>query len=112
MLDRTDTRARGLSDLPAVESDSLLALIALADADPRSDKIDVGVGVFRDSSGRTPILEVIKQAERRLLETQATKSYLGSAGDRRYAELIGGILLGEHASDERISGLQTPGGCG
>ena len=112
MLDRTDTRARGLSDLPAVESDSLLALIALADADPRSDKIDVGVGVFRDSSGRTPILEVIKQAERRLLETQTTKSYLGSAGDRRYAQLIGGILLGEHAGDERIAGLQTPGGCG
>jgi len=112
MLDRTDTRARGLSDLPAVESDSLLALIALADADPRSDKIDVGVGVFRDSSGRTPILEVIKQAERRLLETQVSKSYLGSAGDRRYAELIGGILLGEHAGDDRIAGLQTPGGCG
>ena len=112
MLDRTDTRARGLSDLPAVESDSLLALIALADADPRSDKIDVGVGVFRDGSGRTPILEVIKQAERRLLETQTTKSYLGSAGDRRYAQLIGGILLGEHADDERIAGLQTPGGCG
>ena len=112
MLDRTDTRARGLSDLPAVESDSLLALIALADADPRSDKIDVGVGVFRDGSGRTPILEVIKQAERRLLETQTTKSYLGSAGDRRYAQLIGGILLGEHANDERIAGLQTPGGCG
>ena len=112
MLDRTDTRARGLSDLPAVESESLLALIALADADPRSDKIDVGVGVFRDGSGRTPILEVIKQAERRLLETQTTKSYLGSAGDRRYAQLIGGILLGEHADDERIAGLQTPGGCG
>ena len=112
MLDRTDTRARGLSDLPAVESDSLLALIALADADPRSDKIDVGVGVFRDGSGRTPILEVIKQAERRLLETQTPKSYLGSAGDRRYAQLIGGILLGEHADDERIAGLQTPGGCG
>ena len=112
MLDHTDTRARGLSDLPAVESDSLLALIALADADPRSDKIDVGVGVFRDGSGRTPILEVIKQAERRLLETQTTKSYLGSAGDRRYAQLIGGILLGEHADDERIAGLQTPGGCG
>ncbi len=112
MLDRTDTKARGLADLPAVESDSLLALIALAEADPRANKIDVGVGVFRDGSGRTPILEVIKQAERRLLETQVSKSYLGSAGDRRFAQLIGGILLGEHAGDDRIAGLQTPGGCG
>src|SRR4029079_7412160 len=95
-----------------VESDSLLRLIALAEADPRTDKIDVGVGVFRDGAGRTPILQVIKQAERRLLETQISKSYLGSAGDKRFTELLRPILLGEHAYDERIVGLQTPGGCG
>ena len=112
MLDRTDVKAKGLADLPPVESDSLLQLIALAEADPRSDKIDVGVGVFRDGSGRTPILQVIKQAERRLVETQARKSYLGSAGDKRFTELLRPILLGEHAYDERIVGLQTPGGCG
>jgi aspartate/tyrosine/aromatic aminotransferase len=112
MLDRTETRARGLADLPPVESDSLLQLIALCDADPRPEKIDVGVGVFRDGSGRTPILQVIKQAERRLLETQASKSYLGSAGDKRFTELLRPILLGEHASDDRIVGVQTPGGCG
>jgi aromatic-amino-acid transaminase len=112
MLDRTDVKAKGLADLPPVESDSLLQLIALAEADPRSDKIDVGVGVFRDGSGRTPILQVIKQAERRLVETQASKSYLGSAGDKRFTELLRPILLGEHAYDERIVGLQTPGGCG
>ena len=112
MLDRTDVKARGLADLPPVESDSLLQLIALAEADPRSDKIDVGVGVFRDGAGRTPILQVIKQAERRLLETQTSKSYLGSGGDKRFAELIRPILLGEHAYDERIVGVQTPGGCG
>ena len=112
MLDRTDVKAKGLSDLPDVQSDSLLALIGLANADPRAEKIDVGVGVFRDGAGRTPILKVIKEAERRLLETQSTKAYLGSAGDRRFAELIRTILLGEHANDERIAGVQTPGGCG
>ena len=112
MLDQTDAKTRGLSDLPEVESDSLLALIALCDADPRPEKIDVGVGVFRDGTGRTPILQVIKKAERHLLETQTTKSYLGSAGDRRFVELLRPILLGEHAYDERIAGLQTPGGCG
>src|SRR5689334_1769705 len=112
MLDRPDVKARGLADLPPVESDSLLQLIALAEADPRTDKIDVGVGVYRDGAGRTPILQVIKQAERRLVDTQATKSYLGSAGDKRFTELLRPILLGEHAYDDRIVGLQTPGGTG
>lgn len=112
MLTDTETRARGLADLPPVQSDSLLALIALCDADPRPDKIDVGVGVFRDGAGSTPILKVIKEAEQRLVDTQVTKAYLGSAGDKRFAELLRPIVLGSHARDERISGFQTPGGCG
>ena len=112
MLSETDARARGLADLPEVQSDSLLALIALCNADPRPEKIDVGVGVFRDGEGRTPILKVIKDAERILWETQETKSYLGSAGDKRFAELIRPILLGDLADDDRIAGVQTPGGCG
>jgi len=112
MLSRTDTRARGLADLPPVENDSLLALIALCDADPRPEKIDVGVGVFRDAVGNTPILKVMKEAEQRLVDTQVTKAYLGSAGDKRFAELLRPILLGHHADDESILGLQTPGGCG
>ena len=112
MLDRPDVKARGLADLPPVQSDSLLELIALCNADPRPDKIDVGVGVFRDGCGNTPILKVMKEAERRLLETQESKSYLGSAGDKRFAELLRPILLGEHAGDDRIAGVQTPGGCG
>jgi aromatic-amino-acid transaminase len=93
-------------------NDSLIALIAMVNADPRPDKIDVGVGVFRDSAGNTPILKVIKDAEQRLLDTQVTKAYLGSAGDKRFAELLRPILLGEHAGDPRIVGVQTPGGCG
>src|SRR6185437_6714522 len=112
MLTDTATRPRGLADLPPVKSDSLIALIAMVNADPRPDKIDVGVGVFRDGAGNTPILKVIKEAEQRLHDTQVTKAYLGSAGDKRFAELIRPILLGEHADDERIAGVQTPGGCG
>jgi aromatic-amino-acid transaminase len=102
----------GLADLPPMESDSLLQLIAMANADPRPDKIDVGVGVFRDGAGATPILKVMKEAEQRLLTTQETKAYLGMAGDKRFAELIRPILLGGHADDVRIAGVQTPGGCG
>src|SRR5919199_4807511 len=112
MLTETTSRARGLADLPPVVDDSLLKLIALCNADPRPEKIDVGVGVFRDGAGNTPILKVVKEAEQRLVDTQKTKSYLGSAGDKRFAELLRPILLGEHAQDERIAGVQTPGGCG
>ena len=101
-----------LADLEAVKSDSLLRLIALANADGRPEKIDVGVGVYRDGQGRTPVMRAVKAAERKLLESQASKSYLGSKGDERFAELLKPIVLGEHAGDERILGLQTPGGCG
>ena len=112
MLTEIDTKPRGLADLPPVQSDSLLALIAMCDADPRPDKIDVGVGVFRDGGGNTPILQVIKEAEQRLVDTQVTKAYLGSAGDKSFTELLRPIVLGPHADDDRIAGLQTPGGCG
>jgi aspartate/tyrosine/aromatic aminotransferase len=93
------------------KSDSLLQLIALCDADPRPDKIDVGVGVYRDSAGSTPILRAVKRAEALLWERQQTKAYLGSQGDSRFTELIRPIVFGE-GGDERIVGLQTPGGCG
>ena len=108
----TKTAAPGLSDLPPVRSDSLLALIALANADSRPEKIDVGVGVYRDGEGRTPVLRAVKEAERRLFEEQQTKAYLGGAGDKVFPELLKPIVLGPHARDERIAGLQTPGGCG
>ena len=95
------------------KSDSLLHLIALCDADPRTDKIDVGVGVYRDAAGGTPILRAVKAAERILIETQETKAYLGSRGDTRFTELVAPIVFGEAgARDERIVGVQTPGGCG
>ena len=95
-----------------VQSDSLLALIAMANADPRPDKIDVGVGVYRDGAGNTPILRAVKAAEKLLWEQQQSKSYIGGFGDKRYTELLRPIVLGRHAGDDRIAGLHTPGGCG
>ena len=101
-----------LCDLGEIKSDSLLALIAAANADPRPDKIDVGVGVYKDGSGATPILRSVKAAEKLLWERQDSKSYLGGRGDSEFPRLVGDFLLGPHAGDERIDGLQTPGGCG
>ena len=108
----TNGGAQFFDALGDVQSDSLLALIAMANADPRPDKIDVGVGVYRDGAGNTPILRAVKAAEKRLWETQETKSYVGGFGDRRYTELLRPIVLGRHADDDRIGGLHTPGGCG
>ncbi|MBA3667165.1 MAG: aspartate/tyrosine/aromatic aminotransferase [Sphingomonas sp.] len=104
--------AQLLEALDPIKSDSLLALIALAEADPRNDKIDVGVGVYRDGAGGTPIFRCIKAAEQILWQHQNSKSYLGSMGDRRFTELLRPFVLGRHAGDERLLGLQTPGGCG
>ena len=117
MLDQPITTGPGggaqtLEKLSPIQSDSLLALIALAEADPRPDKIDVGVGVYRDGQGRTPILRAVKAAEKLLWERQESKGYLGSFGDRRFTELLRPILLGRHSDDERLMGIQTPGGCG
>src|SRR4249919_2762899 len=108
----TNGGAQFFDALGDVQSDSLLALIAMANADPRPDKIDVGVGVYRDGAGNTPILRAVKKAEKLLWESQQTKSYIGGFGDRRYTELLRPIVLGRHANDDRIAGLHTPGGCG
>ena len=71
--------ARMLETLAPVESDSLLALIAMANADPRPDKIDVGVGVFRDGSGATPIPRSLKEATAWLKESKGAREVLGDA---------------------------------
>lgn len=91
--------------------DALLALIGLHAADPRPGKIDVGVGVYRDAAGATPVFAAVKQAERWLADTQASKSYLGPEGDARFAALLAELLFGAGAAAELI-GLQTPGGTG
>jgi aromatic-amino-acid transaminase len=93
-------------------ADPLLDTIRQFRADSRPNKLDLGVGVFQDESGRTPVLNSVKQAERLLLETQQTKTYLGAEGDVEYARLLGATALGSLAGDPRVVGLQAPGGTG
>ena len=103
MLDRLDQQP----------PDALLALIKLHDADPRDDKIDLGVGVYKTADGATPVFECIKQAEARLVETQDTKAYLGPEGDMGFVRALRPHVFGEVlAGSERIEGMQTPGGTG
>jgi aromatic-amino-acid transaminase len=93
--------------------DALLALIKQFDADPRSNKVDLGVGMYRNEQGATQIMRAVKSAERLLLERQTTKGYLGSEGDIGFVEALRPIIFGKDlAHTEGIVGVQTPGGTG
>jgi len=92
--------------------DALLALIGMFAADPRADKIDLGVGVYRDETGVTPVFRAVKAAERTLVETQASKSYLGPEGDIRFTDLLKPIVFGAGFDHQSVVGVQTPGGTG
>lgn len=94
-------------------ADPLLALINLFRADPRKRKMDLGVGTYRDEEGATPVMATVKTAERFLLETQRTKSYLGPEGDERFVELLVPVVFGASGCFAgRLVGVQTPGGGG
>ncbi|TCD04076.1 aspartate/tyrosine/aromatic aminotransferase [Erythrobacteraceae bacterium CFH 75059] len=102
-----------LDRLTAQPADPLLALIRLHAADERPGKIDLGVGVYRDESGATPVFRAVKEAEERLLRRQDSKSYLGPEGSREFVTALRPWVFdaaGETA--HCVSGMQTPGGTG
>ncbi len=98
--------------LVAQPADSLLRLIGAFRADPRVHKIDLGVGVFRDDAGHTPVMAAIKQAETRLIATQDSKRYLGPEGDKGFTALLEPMVFGDTVTADRLCGVQTPGGTG
>jgi aromatic-amino-acid transaminase len=90
--------------------DPLLKIIKMFREDPRRDKIDLGVGVYRDASGNTPIMAAVKEAERRLLAGQKTKAYVGAHGDLEFLRLLGDLAFGEMARE--FASIQAVGGTG
>jgi aspartate aminotransferase len=101
--------------LERLVSDSILGLMAKYRADPFQQKVDLGVGVYRDLSGNTPILDCVRRAEKEVLAAQTTKSYVGAAGREEFNGAMEELVLGSaHATrrDRRARTLQTPGGCG
>lgn len=102
-----------LERLAPQSPDALLALIKLYAADERTDKIDLGVGVYRTGQGDTPVFASIKAAEQRLVDTQETKAYLGPEGDMGFVNALMPYIFGSDATmGGRIQGMQTPGGTG
>jgi aromatic-amino-acid transaminase len=93
-------------------ADKILQLIGQFRADPRADKIDLGVGVYKDENGLTPVMRAVKSAELRLWETQTTKTYTGLAGEPEFNQAMAAMILGGTVAAERISSVATPGGTG
>lgn len=102
-------------NLQRLPADPILGLINLYREDPNPNRVDLGVGVYKDEQGRTPVLASIKQAEYHLLANQDSKAYLGAAGNPDFNRVMAELLFGEQSpvmADNRLAILQTPGGCG
>ncbi|OHV88144.1 amino acid aminotransferase [Mesorhizobium sp. ORS 3428] len=98
--------------LQPAPADKILALIGLYRADTRPGKVDLGVGVYKDRDGRTPVMRAVREAEKRLLASQDTKTYLGLAGDTGFNTAMVKLAFGEKADLSRIRAAQAPGGSG
>ncbi len=95
--------------------DPILGLSAAYRADTNPRKVDLGVGVYKDAAGNTPVMRAVKKAEEKLLNTQASKAYVGPTGFADYNDAVARMLMGDDLlaklGGRRIT-VQSPGGCG
>ena len=87
--------------------DAILGLNEAFKKDPNPDKINLSVGVYKDGSGKTPVLATVKEAERRLLDAETTKSYLPMPGDPTYGKLVQQLMFGDGHAIERVRCART-----
>ncbi len=92
--------------------DKIMALMQQYRADPRENKIDLGVGVYKDATGNTPVMRAVKEAEKQLWEIETTKAYTGLAGDPAFGRALSGLVLGDTVPDDRLAYAAQPGGTG
>ena len=98
--------------LTKAPGDKILALMGEYAADPRTDKIDLGVGVYKDEKGATPIMNSVKKAEERILASGKTKTYLGIAGNKGFGTAVLDLALADAVDRKRVRIAQAPGGTG
>jgi aspartate/tyrosine/aromatic aminotransferase len=102
-----------LERLETLPPDPILSLGQAFEADPRPHKIGLSVGVYRDESGLTPVPAAVKAAERRLVECQTTKAYIGQRGAPEFLKGMQALVFGEDfARADALALTQTAGGCG
>lgn len=99
-----------LDRLHAAPADPLLGLMMAARADKRPDKTDLGVGIYKDESGATPVMAAVKDAERLLIDREGTKAYEGPQGNAGFGEHVARMILGRLDAQHAV--YATPGGCG
>ncbi|WP_299408365.1 amino acid aminotransferase [uncultured Roseobacter sp.] len=93
-------------------ADGILALMQMYKDDPRQTKIDLGVGVYKDATGLTPVMRAIKTAEQQLWEQENTKVYTGLAGDPAFSDAMIKLVLSDAVARDTIAAVATPGGTG
>ncbi len=98
--------------LKAQPADKILALMQMFKEDPRADKIDLGVGVYKDATGLTPVMHAIKDAEKLLWEQETTKTYVALAGDPAFSDAMINLVLSDAVSRSHVAAVATPGGTG
>ncbi|MBO9472836.1 aspartate/tyrosine/aromatic aminotransferase [Shimia sp. R10_1] len=101
-----------LTNLKEQPKDKILGLMAMYREDPRPTKVDLGVGVYKNAEGVTPVMRAVKAAERKIVEEQITKAYTGLAGDPAYADAMIDMLLAGSVERDRLAAVATPGGTG
>lgn len=102
-----------LDNLVPIPTDPLLAIIDQYRNDKRDDKMDLGVGVYRNEKGDTPVMRAVKIAEQKLVDRQDSKGYIGMRGDAGFVDGMKGLTFSEAVyARDRIVGIQTPGGTG
>ena len=99
-------------NLKLQSEDKIMALMSLYKADERKEKIDLGVGVYKNNKGQTPIMDSVKKAARILNNTQKTKSYVGLSGNLGFIDNISQLVLADAVPKNQIIGAQAPGGTG
>ena len=100
------------TDLEEQPADKILALMSAFNNDPREQKLDLGVGVYKDPNGVTPIMRSIKAAEKKWWEIERSKSYVGLVGDPAFSDAIISLVLGDGTPRDLIAAAATPGGTG
>ncbi|MEM6635669.1 MAG: amino acid aminotransferase [Pseudomonadota bacterium] len=100
------------AELKEQPPDKILMLMQLFREDSRPEKIDLGVGVFKDATGNTPIMEAVKTAEKQLWENETTKTYVGLTGDAAFNDVMCDLVLGDAVPSDRVASAAQPGGTG
>ncbi len=100
------------AELSIPTPDPILQTGAAFDADTRPDKVDLGIGIYRDAAGRTPVIQAVREAQQQLVAAETSKRYLTFAGEERFNTAMLELLLGDAVAPARRRAIQTPGGGG